>query len=80
LPFFGQNCSLPFSLRSLDIPQCPFEILAEALQECTLYAANNLPPGQCENPKKLCGTKEDHEKYGSLPHRNWSEDVISCQD
>jgi hypothetical protein len=20
LPFFGQNCSLPFSLRSLDIP------------------------------------------------------------
>jgi hypothetical protein len=27
--FFGQNCSLPFSLRSLD--PCPFEILEEAL-------------------------------------------------
>jgi hypothetical protein len=31
LPLFGPNCSLPFSLRSLDIPAL-FEILAETLQ------------------------------------------------
>jgi hypothetical protein len=30
LPFFGQNCSLPFSLRSLDIPA--LEILEETLE------------------------------------------------
>jgi hypothetical protein len=30
LPFFGQSCSLPFSLKKPWYP-CPFEILAEAL-------------------------------------------------
>jgi hypothetical protein len=33
-PFFGQNCSLPFSLRSLD-KTLPFEILEETLQSLT---------------------------------------------
>jgi hypothetical protein len=50
LPFFGQNCSQPFSLRSLDIPAlflkkpwypCPFEILAEAQYFHLHFSQNN---------------------------------------
>jgi hypothetical protein len=45
LPFFGQNCSLPFSmfsLRSLSWYPCPFEILEEAL--CNVILPNTECP------------------------------------
>jgi hypothetical protein len=46
LPFFGQNCSLPFSLRSLDIPallkswQKHYTLLLTAIEKLEKWNTN----------------------------------------
>jgi hypothetical protein len=65
LPFSDQNCSLPFSLRSPDIPA-----LLKSWKKHNIYNVHSIGKGGVpQNNSDIKGLKNKIMKYQNLPNR-----------